>query len=94
LTLVFLWLPSPEAALGRVARRVRQGGHAIPDDVVVRRYHSGLRNMRRLYLPLADAALIYDNSDNAAVLIATREPNSPLIIYDHGKWKLIEEATS
>jgi predicted ABC-type ATPase len=26
-TLLFLWLPSPQAALDRVARRVREGGH-------------------------------------------------------------------
>src|SRR5712691_4165619 len=42
-TLVFLWLPSADVALARVARRVRQGGHHIPDDVVVRRYSVGLR---------------------------------------------------
>src|SRR5260370_30901259 len=29
-TLLFLWLPSPQAALDRVARRVRQGGHGVP----------------------------------------------------------------
>jgi len=52
LSLVFLWLPSPEAALARVSRRVREGGHGIPDDVVIRRYAAGLRNMRRVYLPM------------------------------------------
>jgi predicted ABC-type ATPase len=31
-TLVYLWLPSPQLALERVARRVRQGGHRIPDS--------------------------------------------------------------
>src|SRR5207247_622613 len=55
ITLVFLWLPSVEIALARVARRVREGGHRIPDDVIVRRYSAGLRNMRYLYLPLADS---------------------------------------
>ncbi|MSO93220.1 MAG: Zeta toxin family protein, partial [Rhodospirillales bacterium] len=58
LALVFLWLPSAEAAVARVARRVREGGHDVPRAVVVRRYVAGLRNMRRLYLPLMDGALI------------------------------------
>jgi predicted ABC-type ATPase len=57
-TLFFLWLPSPEVAVSRVARRVREGGHRIPSDVIRRRYRAGLRNMRHLYLPLADAVLI------------------------------------
>jgi predicted ABC-type ATPase len=63
LTLLYLWLPSPQAAVDRVARRVRGGGHSIPDEVVIRRYWAGLRNMRHLYLPLADVAATYDNSD-------------------------------
>jgi predicted ABC-type ATPase len=51
-TLVYLWLPSPDVALERVAQRVRRGGYNIPNDVIVRRYWVGLSNMRLLYLPL------------------------------------------
>jgi predicted ABC-type ATPase len=92
-TLIFLWLPSAEVALARVARRVSQGGHRIPDDVVIRRYSAGLRNMRHIYLPLADWAFIYDNSDEAGILIAAHRANAPLVIHDDGRWRQIEEAT-
>jgi predicted ABC-type ATPase len=61
-TFFFLWLPSPQAAIQRVAQRVTRGGHYIPDDVVARRYVMGLYNMRHMFLPLADVAAIYDNS--------------------------------
>jgi predicted ABC-type ATPase len=93
ITLFFLWLPSPEVAVSRVARRVRQGGHNIPPDVIRRRYWAGLRNMKDLYLPLAHAALIVDNSDEEGALIAEREPDAPLVIHDTARWALIEEAT-
>jgi predicted ABC-type ATPase len=92
-TLFFLWLPSPEIGVSRVARRVRQGGHNIPPDIIHRRYWAGLRNMRHLYLPLAHAALIVDNSDDAGVVIAEREPDAPLVIHDAARWAQIEEAT-
>ena len=91
-TLVYLWLPSPKAALDRVARRVREGGHGIPDDVVVRRYWAGLANLRLLYLPLADVAVIYDNSDAHRTLIATRFPKGSLVVHDADRWAMIEEA--
>lgn len=91
-TLLFLWLPSPESAIERVSRRIRQGGHRIPPDVIHRRYWSGLRNMQHLYLPLADIALIYDNSDNARILIAERSPDTSLLIHDRRRWEKIEEA--
>jgi len=91
-TLVFLWLPSPEDAIDRVARRVRQRGHNISSDVIVRRYWAGLSNMRRMYLPLADAAAIYDNADGKGMLIAERSKNSSLIIHDADRWAKIEGA--
>ncbi|MBV8746674.1 MAG: hypothetical protein JO134_16685 [Xanthobacteraceae bacterium] len=92
-TLLFLWLPSPEAALDRVMRRVQEGGHNVPSDVVVRRYRTGLANMRHIYLPLADLALIYDNSDEGRNLIAEQKPGVPLVVHDPMRWALIERAS-
>jgi predicted ABC-type ATPase len=93
ITLVYLWLPSAKEALARVARRIAQGGHRIPNDVVVRRYMTGLRNMRDVYLPLADMALIYDNSDLSDTLIAGRDLDGSFTVYDRDRWLRIEEAT-
>jgi predicted ABC-type ATPase len=53
---------------------------------------SNLRTPRRLYLPLADSALIYDNASARGTLIAERKAPGELIIYDPTKWKAIEEA--
>ncbi|MGH6878158.1 MAG: AAA family ATPase [Rhizomicrobium sp.] len=91
-TLLYLWLPSPAAAIDRVARRVRQGGHAVPDNVVVRRYSAGLRNLHHVYLPLADMAQIYDNSDGGRSLVAEKMPDMPLAIRDAIRWEKILSA--
>ncbi len=93
MTLLFLWLLSPESAVERVARRVRAGGHDIPSDVVVRRYWKGIENMRSLYLPLANVAAIYDNGDEARVLVAERKREISLIIHDAERWTRIEGTT-
>jgi predicted ABC-type ATPase len=65
-------------ALERVAKRVAEGGHSIPAEIVVRRYWAGLRNLLTDYLPLAGVASIYDYAGDAPILIAQRElaPNS------------------
>ena len=94
MTLIFLWLSSVEIALARVAQRVREGGHSIPRDVVIRRYHSGLHNMRHVYLPLADLAVIYDNSDRGRLLIAERRFAGDLQVHDVERWQQIVEASS
>lgn len=41
----FIALSSPELAIYRVAERVAQGGHSIPEDVIRRRYIAGLANL-------------------------------------------------
>lgn len=63
LHILFLWLPTPEAALERVARRVRAGGHSVPEVVVRRRYARGLHNFFHLYQPLTTTWSLYDSSD-------------------------------
>lgn len=61
-SLIFFSLPTPEQAVQRVARRVSQGGHNIPTDVIYRRYDAGLRNFFQLYSPLVDFWSLYDNN--------------------------------
>lgn len=61
-TLLFFSLPTPEQAVQRVARRVSQGGHNIPLDVIYRRYEAGLKNFFQLYTPVVDFWSLYDNN--------------------------------
>ena len=49
--------------------------------------------MRQLYLPLADVAAIYDNSDEGRVLIAERTPEASFVVHDAARWAMIERAT-
>ena len=67
--LIFLRLNSPEEAMARVAQRVRQGGHDIPEAVLRRRFDAGLKNFERFYAPLVDAWALYDNSGPSPVLL-------------------------
>lgn len=67
--LFFLWLPSVELAVSRVAMRVRQGGHHIPEADIRRRYTAGLRNFFGLYRSVLDAWWLYDASELPPVLI-------------------------
>ncbi|MBP3830055.1 MAG: zeta toxin family protein [Bacteroidaceae bacterium] len=62
-TLLFFSLSSPEQAIARVAKRVSQGGHNIPTDVILRRYDAGLQNFFQLYTPICDYWTLYDNSN-------------------------------
>lgn len=49
ITLVYYWLESIELAIKRVKIRVAEGGHNIPEEVIIRRYYGGLKNFIYIY---------------------------------------------
>jgi predicted ABC-type ATPase len=69
ISLFFLTLPSAEMASARVAERVKQGGHDIPEDVIRRRFVAGKRNFETRYRDAVDAWAWYDNSGDEPVMI-------------------------
>lgn len=56
-------------AVQRVAERVRQGGHNIPEATIRRRFDSGKRHLWQVYQPLVDGWTLYDNSGDQPVLL-------------------------
>lgn len=72
-TLLFLSLASVEEAIARVAERVRQGGHDVPEPVIRRRFAAGLRNFHALYAAAVDDWALYDNSGRRPRLLSWGE---------------------
>jgi predicted ABC-type ATPase len=64
-----LTLPNVETAIARVAERVRQGGHDIPEPVIRQRYTAGKRNFERAYRATVDDWALYDNTGAAPALL-------------------------
>ena len=69
-SLIYIWLNSPQLAIQRVAERVSNGGHNIPTHVIERRYFRGIKNLFELFMPICDVWLVADNSDNQLTQIA------------------------
>ena len=67
--LFFLSLTSPEEAIARIAERVAQGGHYVPEDVVRRRFDAGLTNFKTIYRFEVDYWRWYDNSGDTPTVI-------------------------
>ncbi|MGH2506391.1 MAG: zeta toxin family protein [Ktedonobacteraceae bacterium] len=67
--LFFLSLSSAEEAIARIAERVAQGGHHVPDDVVRRRFAAGLLNFKTIYRFEVNYWRWYDNSGDTAIVI-------------------------
>jgi predicted ABC-type ATPase len=80
LNLFYLWLPSVDMAIARVAHRVEQGGHNIAEDVIRRRFDVGLRNLLSQYMPLFDRWMLFDSSTVRLREIAQHESGRTTIL--------------
>ena len=81
-TLLFFWLNTPDLALKRVNERVLQGGHNIPEDVIYRRYKSGIDNLSKMYIPVCDYWLVVDNSNSPFIMIADGNKTKNINIFN------------
>ncbi|AZV95663.1 AAA family ATPase [Kerstersia gyiorum] len=68
-SLYFLSLSDADTAVARVAERVRQGGHHIPEPVIRRRFIAGMKNFIQHYRQQVDDWALYDNSGSHPILL-------------------------
>ncbi|MEO7431953.1 MAG: hypothetical protein ABIR62_08000 [Dokdonella sp.] len=68
-SLFFLSLPDAETAVARVAERVRQGGHDIPEVVIRRRFTAGWNNFHRYYRAAVNDWALYNTAGNSPLLL-------------------------
>lgn len=97
LGLIFLWVSSSNQAIQRVSKRVSQGGHNVPAETVKRRYYAGIKNLFKYYLPLADFAIILDNSlplEDTDRIIASKSVQYPLEVENKTVWKKMERTAA
>ena len=85
-TLLFFWLQNVELAKARVKMRVSEGGHNIEPEIIERRYFRGIKNLFKIYLPIVDGAIIFDNSNGKHELLAEKTIDGQLNIIDSIKF--------
>lgn len=67
--LIYLRAPSAEFSIARVARRVAEGGHGIPEDRLRRRFLLSLEYLESVYKPIVDRWQVYASGDEGLVLL-------------------------
>ncbi|MGB2863299.1 MAG: hypothetical protein WBC05_08240 [Sedimentisphaerales bacterium] len=77
--LFFLWIPNAAFSKRRIRERVKHGGHDIPDDAIFRRFPRIMHNLVKIYIPLCDKVVCYDNSESEPVIVFVQDKNGQKI---------------
>jgi len=94
ITLVYFWLNAPDLAIARVKRRVSEGGHDIPEEVIRRRYKKGIHNLFKLFIPICDYWLLIDNSQNPYKIVAEGEEDQELNVQNRQIWNKLKSLSN
>jgi predicted ABC-type ATPase len=86
--LIYLALPSATIAMERVAARVQQGGHNIPEPTILRRFHRSLYNLFNRYISIVDRWKVFDNFATPPKLLA-RGTRKRKTIFMEQKWQTL-----
>lgn len=68
--IAYVFVDSPEVCIARIAARVRNGGHYIPDEDVRRRYGRSRDNFIKCYAQLADMWSLFYNGEIQMIYVA------------------------
>ncbi len=89
-TICYVGVVSDSISVERVAKRVLEGGHDIPEATIRRRYRRSLTLGLSLYRKLADYWYFFDNSFDRAKLLVAREDTGAETILEPELWRQYE----
>ncbi|HPX89762.1 MAG TPA: zeta toxin family protein [Methylophilaceae bacterium] len=89
ITIFYFTLSDARLAYRRVRHRVKLGGHDIQQKVITRRFYRSLTNFFKLYLPLADTWMVFDNSTGKTATAIAWYINKQTVIKSQELWKKI-----
>lgn len=69
IVLFYVSTKDPNINVERVAKRVSQGGHDVPKDKIIARYHRAMELFKDV-LEVSDVAYVYDNSNQYKLSLA------------------------
>ncbi|MBF0607040.1 MAG: zeta toxin family protein [Magnetococcales bacterium] len=73
---IYIFVDTSDVSIERIQRRVQNGGHHVPDDDVVRRFHRSRQNFWHIYRQLAFSWEIIYNGGKDFVTIATGQQDT------------------
>lgn len=82
-TIVFLFLKSPDVCIARVRNRVMAGGHDVPTEDIVRRFYRSKRNFWFTYKDRADQWHLYYSSEGQTQEVAVGKGEQITVINEN-----------
>ena len=89
--LLYTFVDNSETCIERIKVRVKNGGHPVPNEDVIRRYKRSISNFWNKYKSLADEWLLYYNGNESSIIVAQQNNKDNVEILNENLYTLFRE---
>ena len=87
LILIYFWLNDVNLAIERVKSRILEGGHSIPEEIIIRRYFRGVHNLITRFTDICHYWIVIDNSTIPFTFVAEGGEKQVISIHNQSVWQ-------
>ena len=91
IVLIYTFVDNAQMCIERIKSRVRNGGHPVPDEDVIRRYERSKFNFWNKYKELSDKWLLYYNGNESYIFVAQKGSDAKVEILNENLYTLFRE---
>jgi len=89
--LLYTFVDNSKICIERIKVRVKNGGHPVPDEDVIRRYKRSISNFWNKYKNLADEWNLYYNGNDSSTIVAQQTSKDDIEILNENLYTLFRE---
>ncbi len=86
--IIYTFVDTPDVCVTRIQTRVKNGGHPVPQEDVIRRFTRSKQNFWNIYKELADHWVLYYNGGDDIVPVAEQDKGKTVVIFSENLYTI------
>lgn len=88
--IIYTFVDDASSCLARIQTRVKNGGHPVPEDDVIRRFGRSKYHFWNTYKNLADHWVLYYNGGDDIISVAEQDKGKDIVIFAENLYNLFK----
>ena len=90
IVIIYVFVNNTDACIARIQTRVKNGGHPVPPEDVIRRFARSKKHFWHTYKELADHWILYYNGGDEIVSVAEQDKGKNIVIFAEELYNLFK----
>lgn len=88
--IIYTFVDTPASCIARIQARVKNGGHPVPEEDIIRRFGRSKKHFWNTYKDLADNWILYYNGGDEIICVSEQDKGKDLVIFNEKLYNLFK----